>query len=71
MESAWDMAGDPCADAGLYQGYMPAAAAHADAADGFVSIIFIQEDYQFVYITNFLPWNMITPFYLFVSIFTR
>ena len=42
MESAWAIAEDPWADVGRYQGYIPAAAAHAEAADGFVSIISIQ-----------------------------
>ena len=41
MESAWAMAEDPCAEVGRYQGYIPAAAAQAVAADGFVSIISI------------------------------
>ena len=38
------MAECPCADVGRYHGYIPAAAAQAEAADGFVSIISMQDN---------------------------
>ena len=38
------MAEWPCADVGRYHGYIPAAAAQAEAADGFVSIISMQDN---------------------------
>ena len=57
MESAWAIADGPWADVGRYQGYIPAAAAHAVAAEGLVSIISIQYN---IAISSLSTLNVIT-----------